>query len=648
MAADRLDIPTMAKANYNNQEIDRLVEFFLQLEKTPHVSIKKLNQLLKIAAKDSGDFWSKTELLAWYQQLAGTRGLQPLQSAVCQALQMKPTRTISGVAPVTVLTKPFPCPGKCIFCPNDIRMPKSYLSNEPGAQRAEKNYFDPYLQTYNRVSALAQMGHSVDKIELIILGGTWSYYPEAYQIWFIKECFRALNEFGVIDESATIREKYTSAASALNTTDRQLARTDDPAKNEAAFADFQLVAGVSKATESNYNQTVAKLYTKAENQVGLTEYQRATWTELETEQKRNETTRCRCVGLVIETRPDNISSAEVLKIRRLGCTKTQIGVQSLQDEVLTKNHRGHDVAATRRAFALLRQAGFKIHAHWMPNLYGSNPTADKADYEQLFADPAFRPDELKIYPCSLIESAELMTYHQQGLWQPYTEPELLSVLTHCFVATPLYTRLTRVIRDIPSTDIVVGNKKTNFRQLVEQWLIDNTVAIKEIRSREIRQGTYDESKVSFTAVSYRTTVSQELFIQCTAPNQQGVEKLLAFLRLSLPDKNITPLTAELAGAAMIREIHVYGQATAIGHRSSGRAQHVGFGRRLQAIAAEISKQHGYQKLAVISAIGTREYYRSLGFVDGDLYQFLSLTDELMVKNNDQLKIVPAYDYKTLD
>src|SRR4029078_9277341 len=134
--------------------------------------------------RENGAFWSKTELWAAYQQLAGTKDLQPVRADISQVLQMKPTRTISGVAPVTVLTKPFPCPGECIFCPNDVRMPKSYLSDEPGAQRAEQNGFDPYLQTYSRLLALYKTGHPLDKIEVIVLGGTWSFYPESYQIWF--------------------------------------------------------------------------------------------------------------------------------------------------------------------------------------------------------------------------------------------------------------------------------------------------------------------------------------------------------------------------------------------------------------------------------------------------------------------------------
>ena len=213
----------------------------------------------------------------------------------------------------------------------------------------------------------------------------------------------------------------------------------------------------------------------------------ATWNELELAQRENETAPCRSVGLVIETRPDHINEGEVIRIRRLGCTKVQIGFQSLNDRVLDMNKRGHDVAATRRAVKLLRKAGFKIHAHWMPNLYGSSPDADRADYEKIFGDEEFRPDELKIYPCSLIESAELMQRYRAGDWRPYTHDELLDLLVDCFERTPEYCRLTRVIRDIPGTDIVDGNKVTNFRQLVEQELARRGGKSSDIRAREIRR-----------------------------------------------------------------------------------------------------------------------------------------------------------------
>ena len=320
------------------------------------------------------------------------------------------------------------------------------------------------------------------------------------------------------------------------------------------------------------------------------------------------------MGLVVETRPDHISVEEVLRIRRLGCTKVQIGIQSLDDEVLRLNKRGHDVAATRRAIRLLRRAGFKIHAHWMPNLYGSTPERDAADYARLFEDPDFRPDELKIYPCSLIESAELMGVYQAGDWRPYTHDELLGLLVACFRATPEYCRLTRVVRDIPSTDIVVGNQTTNFREVVEQALAAQGERSPDVRGREIRRRQVDPADLHLDELAYAAGSAQEVFLQYITEDRS----IAGFLRLSLPEDD--PITPELSGAAMIREVHVYGQSLGIGVDSPGKAQHSGLGTLLIERAAEIARERGYATLAVISSVGTREYYRGRGFTDGALYQ----------------------------
>jgi elongator complex protein 3 len=587
------------------------------LEKAKRVDNELLQKLIKRSPLSNQSLLSKTDLITAYKKLAGTHGLLPYDEALVKAIMMKPTRTISGVAPVTVLTKPFPCPGKCIFCPNDIRMPKSYMSDEPGAQRAERNYFDPYLQTYNRLDALYSMGHPVDKVELIILGGTWSYYPESYQIWFIKECFRALNEFNQDDDRTRVRAYYRQKQREFQAR-QEVYLTDDPAHNKKAFAKLQVHG---EELTKRYNQVVSEVYTAPERKLGLDKYQSATWEELTAQQKINETGKIRNVGLVIETRPDNISEAEVIRVRKLGCTKTQIGVQSLQDDVLKKNHRGHDVAATRRAFKLLRQAGFKIHAHWMANLYGSNPELDKRDFELLFTDPDFHPDELKIYPCSLIESAELMQYYKAGKWKPYTQKQLLGVLSHVLLATQPYCRLTRVIRDIPSTDIVVGNKKTNFRQIAEAHLDQLGQRSQDIRAREIRGEKFDPTKIKLTTINYETSSSSEQFLQYLVPTING-EKLLGFLRLSLPKQ--TNFIDELKGAAIIREVHVYGPALKIGGKANKHAQHLGLGTKLMAEAKKRAKLAGFKKLSVISAIGTREYYRKKGFSDGELYQHMKV------------------------
>ncbi len=578
------------------------------------ITHQRLNALVRKYSKPGGGMYTHSDLIYAYREMAGSNGLPPYSDSVVESLRLKPVRTSSGVTPVTILTKPFPCPGTCIFCPNDVRMPKSYLSDEPGAQRAEQNSFDPYLQTYSRLASYYNTGHPTDKIEIIILGGTWSFYPESYQIWFIKRVFDALHDFGKgIDRreevEAEVREK-----SQLH-----------PDHNTTNVT----VHGMN--LEHNYNQVVQSVYrdemhrsNELAQAIGRGEQPRsavdefATWEELEAAHLENETATCRSVGLVIETRPDHISVEEVLRIRRLGSTKVQIGFQSLNDEVLRVNKRGHNVAATRRAVKLLRQAGFKIHAHWMPNLYGSSPEDDVEDYRRMFEDPDFRPDELKVYPCSLIESAELMQRYQDGSWKPYTHDELLYVLMESFKLTPEYCRLTRVIRDIPSTDIVVGNQLTNFRQIAENELAKQGIRSPDIRAREIRFQKVRAEDLHLDELWYTSSCSYEVFLQYITPERN----IVGFLRLSLPTE--APITDELIDAAMIREVHVYGQSVEIGELSSGHSQHLGLGKQLIERAVEIAHERGYKRLAVISAIGTREYYRKRGFSDGKLYQLREL------------------------
>ncbi len=585
---------------------EMLLPLLKELINTPLLSAEKIHTIVRRQAKQSGRLFSKDQLLKSYRYFVESGSLAKQTKQFEQLLQTKPVRTASGVTPVTVLTKPFPCPGQCIFCPSDIRMPKSYLHDEPGAQRAERNVFDPYLQTYSRLQAFTNIGHSCEKVELIILGGTWSFYPEAYQIWFIKRCFDALNDFSVgKDETKKVEEGYRSVQSATHDVPKQ-------------------VSIKGKKLTKTYNQVITELFTNPEKLLGVDQQQTATWEELSAVHTVNETAKVRCVGLVVETRPDHISESEVIRMRRLGCTKTQIGVQSLQDSVLIKNKRGHDVASTRRAFRLLRQAGFKIHAHWMPNLYGSSPEKDIEDYKQLFEDSDFKPDELKIYPCSLIESAELMKYYESGEWQPYSDQELSHVLTECMMATPQYCRLTRVIRDIPSTDIVVGNKKSNYREIVQKQLEKNGLHSQNIRDREIKQEQVSLSDLKLDELPYSTSVSDEVFLQFVTHEQ----KIAGFLRLSLP--KIASFIEELQHSAIIREVHVYGQVSAIGEspeETKGKhekAQHLGLGSRLIARAIEIAREKKFSKLHVISAIGTREYYRKRGFNDGELYQYFEL------------------------
>lgn len=557
---------------------------------------QKLHRIVRRHPSQGGKSFSKSEIIRGYRYLKARYGFEDESSFVAK-IRMKPVRTQSGVAPVTVLTKPYPCPGKCIFCPNDVRMPKSYLSREPGAQRAAQHRFDPYAQTLSRLRAFYDTGHEIDKVELIILGGTWSFYPEPYQIWFVKRCFEAMNDFST--ERMELGERPPAESGLI------------------AFEELNEEV-VGRLMSRTYNQVVSGFL--AENLAGgLTdEREVADWPELEIVQRLNEKSRARCVGLVVETRPDHISEEEVARIRRLGSTKVQMGFQSLSDEVLRLNNRGHDVAATRRAVRLVREAGFKIHVHWMPNLYGSNPESDVEDFRRLFAEADFRPDEIKIYPCSLIETAELMQYYEDGRWRPYTADELLDVLTRCLMEVPAYCRVTRVIRDIPGDEILVGNKVTNLRQVAERELADRGESSLDIRAREIRREAVNPGELRLDRLDYATSTGREIFLQFVTPEY----RLVGFCRLSLPDRPM--FLEEIRHSAMIREVHVYGVVVGIGQNGGQRSQHLGIGRKLAEEAARLAQQAGYQDLAVISSVGTREYYRSLGFRDGTLYQHRQL------------------------
>ena len=575
---------------------DDLRSIFEAIAEHDDLDAARLKDILRRHPKDGTGFFSKSQLVRGYRHLNRGRRWTAADETFLAKVRMKPVRTQSGVAPVTVLTKPFPCPGRCIFCPSDVRMPKSYLSDEPGAQRAAEHQFDPYRQTLSRLLSFDNTGHRVDKIELIILGGTWSFYPEEYQLWFVKRCFDAMNDYG---DGRRELEDWVPEVD-FRELDEHVDGGDIERRYNAVVRDFVRLGDHAEAPEC------------------------ATWSELFTVQAANEEAAVRCVGLVVETRPDHIDAEEVLRIRRLGATKVQIGFQSLDDEVLAANHRGHDVAATRRAVGLLRAAGFKIHAHWMPNLHGATPASDLEDFRRLWRDPDFRPDELKIYPCSLIESAELMAYHRDGRWRPYTEEELEDLLVSCLPLVPAYCRVTRVVRDIPGTDIVVGNKVTNFRQVVENALAERGIGLQEIRAREVGQDALDPTTLRLDEVRYETAGSDQVFLQFVGRvTRDGPERLAGFLRLQLPsggDGPGEPLCDELRGAAIVREVHVYGQVVGLGARLRGKAQHAGLGTRLMDRAVALAADAGFERLAVISSVGTRAYYRKLGFDDGDLYQ----------------------------
>jgi elongator complex protein 3 len=560
----------------------------------PEPDARRLDRIVKRHPKAGRALFSRSEIIAGYRRLGGERRFGIAEKELLRRLRLRPVRTLSGVTPVTVLTRPHPCPGRCLFCPSDARMPKSYLSDEPGAQRAEDNGFDPYRQTWSRLAAYREIGHPVEKVELIVLGGSWSAHPAPYQRWFLMRCLEALTDFG---EGVDGRGEAPGAPAGLARLPRRL--------------DGRRGAGA-------YDQEVRAWLADPSGGGPRGPAERASWGELADAQRKNEAAGARCVGLSVETRPDLVSSAEALRLRRLGVTKVQLGVQSLDDRVLRMNHRGHDAAATRRSFATLRRLGFKLQAHWVANLHGSSPGRDAADFRRLFDDTALRPDELKLYPCALIESAELVRVFERGEWRPYGEEELLALVAECLEQVPEYCRVTRVIRDFSAHDIAAGSRTANLRELAERWLRERGSGCRDVRAREIRGEGFREEALVAAERAYASSVGEERFLEFATA--EG--RLAAFLRLSLPE-GAAPIR-ELEGSALVREVHVYGAALPLGRRHAGAAQHLGLGRRLLERAAEIARAAGYRDLAVISAVGTRAYYRALGFEDGPLYQHRGL------------------------
>lgn len=546
----------MSKKKQSWQEAHALTPEKLTLARTVLDEIRQGSPVMKALRHyplPRGGYLGKHVLVAAYNQMVEDGEMQA-DPRFLEKIRLKPVRTLSGVTTVTVLTKPYPCPGKCIFCPTDVRMPKSYLPDEPGAMRGLEHDFEPYDQVRSRLEQLEAVGHPTDKIELLILGGTWSSYRRDYQEWFVKRCFDALN----------LRHRDTE-----NTEKKQNGISGNSVVNPGELSEAQSI---------------------------------------------NETASHRNVGLVIETRPDEITPDEIRWLRYLGVTKVQMGAQSLDDHILEVNKRGHTVEQTQQAVSLLRAAGFKIVLHWMPNLLGATPDSDRADFARLWG--GFCPDEIKIYPNQLLANAELYEYWQRGEFHPYTTQELINLIVDIKPSIPRYCRVNRVIRDIPSTNVVEGNRRTSLRQDVHREMQARGTTCQCVRCREVRKQHVNAEKVELHDLVYPAAHAEEHFISYDTPD----DKLAGFVRLSLPS-SASPDTEldDLNDAALIREVHVYGQSLAFGADKDGAAQHSGLGTQLLEEAERVAKARGFTKIAVISAVGTRGYYLDRGFKRGELY-----------------------------
>jgi len=476
---------------------------------------------------------SNVELLKVYHKLVEKRTLIR-NELIEKLLRTRPIRSLSGIVNISVLTKPYPCPGKCIYCPSQKGIPKSYLKGEPAVQRAILTNFNPYLQVQTRLKSLEKTGHPIDKIELRIIGGTWSYYPKQYQTWFVKRCFKAANEY------------------------------------------------ISNS----------KIKTRS----------------LKKLQEKNEKAKCRIIGITVETRPDYINLKEIKRIRKLGITRVELGTQSIYDDVLKLNKRGHNVRATIKATQFLKDAGFKVSYQMMPNLPGSNFKRDIRMFKELFSNPDFQPDLLKIYPLALVKEAPLYGLYKKNKFKPYPEKKLIKLLVEIKKEIPFWCRIQRIIRDIPSKDIIAGGVKiSNLREVVQKRMEEKGLKCKCIRCREVREDYKPNEKLYLFRKDYWASNGKEIFLSFEDKER---EKLYALLRLRFPSDYILPV---LKKSAIIRETHTYGQMIPVNEKSLS-AQHKGLGKKLIKKAEKIAKEEfKINKVAVISGIGVRGYWRKLKY-----------------------------------
>ncbi|MFW6117985.1 MAG: elongator complex protein 3 [Chloroflexota bacterium] len=434
----------------------------------------------------------------------------------------KASRTISGVTPVAVMAKPFPCPGKCVYCPSSPEAPKSYTVESPAVLRARSCGFDAKKQVEVRVKTLAEMGHAQDKVELIVMGGTFLSYPRDYQYQFIKDCYDALS-------------------------------------------------GIPSGS-------------------------------LEEAKELNETAEHRCVGLCIETRPDFCGEEEIRSMLDFGTTRVELGVQTLDDEIHCSTKRGHGVSEIISATSLLKDYGFKVHYHWMPGLPGSTPEHDLGLSRQLFEDERFRPDGLKLYPTLVVRGSELEIWYLDNRYRPYDDEEMIDLLMAIKTLIPKYVRISRLMRDIPGKFIIAGSRDLALRGTIRKKMGQMGLRCSCIRCREYGHRLRDGWAIGeprLTRLDYRNLGGKEVFLSY----EDEDETLFGLLRLRINGKK-----------AVVRELHIFGPEVTLGGRLEQAAQHHGLGERLLREAERIAgEQFKSERLSVLSGIGARQYYRSLGY-----------------------------------
>lgn len=465
-------------------------------------------------------------------------------------------RSLSWVTVISLLTESFWCPGKCIYCPSFEWLPKSYIPNEPAVMRAELNKFDPIMQIHNRLRALEVTGHKIEKNDVRIIGWTWSVYPKEYQENFIKEVYDAFNTY---EDMKTHIEK-----------------TD---LSSEKFASFKI--------KEWYKVRKSKT--------------------LEEAKKLNQTAKLRIIWIAIETRPDWINPEEIARLRKYWVTRVEIGYQTTIDEINILNKRWHTNKESIEATKLLKDAWFKVVAHIMPNLLWSTPEKDIESLAQVFNNPDFRPDELKIYPMVVTDNSELTEIWRKWWFKAYDDETIINLTCELEKMIPEYVRLNRTYRDIPATEILEWSKISNLRQIVEEKIAKEWIKLIDTRHREIKDWKNDPKKAILNIYEYEASNWKEFFMTFEDPNDRTIFSLMR-LRLPWKNKEIINVLPELEWCALIREIHTFWDQLNIWEIWTTFGQHLGFWKKLIIESEKIAKENWYTKMAVIAWVWVRQYY----------------------------------------
>tara|TARA_Y100000034_G_scaffold134632_1_gene203645 strand:- start:602 stop:2266 length:1665 start_codon:yes stop_codon:yes gene_type:complete len=491
-------------------------------------------------------------------------------------LKTKPVRTLSGVSPVAVMTMPSNCPSqaKCIYCPGGIKShfgdtPKSYTGNEPASMRARRNLYDSYLQVFNRLEHYVLLNQDISKCEVIVMGGTFTSFAKNYQEDFVKYIFKAMNDFSKLFFKKGVF-------------------------NYDKFSNF-----FELDKDFKDQDRIDRIVVKMQKLKGTC--------DLKKEQLKNEKSNCRVIGLTLETRPDCVDVDIGNFMLELGATRVELGIQSTDDKVLKFVKRGHGTKESKYSIRLLRDLGFKLNLHYM--LF-YNTKKELEDMKKLFSDEAYRPDMLKVYPCMIFPETELYGLFKKGKYKEVTTEQAAKIISEFKRYILPFCRVQRIQRDIPPKFSKGGVDKSNLRQYVKKLCKENNIKCKCIRCREI--GRSDKMVDDRIYVDeYDASKGKEFFISI------GKDPIVGFVRLRFPSEFLRKEFTK--NSAMIRELHVYSSALKVGSQGKGQ-QHKGYGRILMDKAEEICKEHGKDKLLVISGVGVKGYYiDKLGYSKDGVY-----------------------------